>query len=113
MNLADDHTKKMKKNTILLIELELSKKNEALKSLDCGKARPPHQAHVIIQFANQANPNLTEYIVTSLPNPNSHKPRTFKNGRLINFDSRPITNLEYHFLLKFLQRETAKTHKSS
>ncbi|XP_003979043.1 diamine oxidase [copper-containing] [Takifugu rubripes] len=111
MNLADVHTKTMKKNTILLIELELPKKKEALKTLDRGKARPPRQARVVIQFANQASPNLTEYSVGPLPNPTSHKPHTFKKGRLINFDSRPVTYLEYHFLFQLIQRETAKAHQ--
>lgn len=110
MNLADARTKTMKKNTILLIELELPKKNKALKTLDRGKARPHRQAHVIIQFANQPNPNITEYIVTPLPNPNSHQPLTYKKGRLINFESRPITSLEYGFLSKFLEHATAKAH---
>lgn len=110
MNLADIHTKTMKKNNILLIELELPKKKEALKALDCGKTRPLCQAHVIIQFANQANPNITEYIVTPLPNPNSHKPITFKKNRMINFESRPIASLEYLFLYKCLQYATEKAH---
>lgn len=111
MNLADAHTKTMKKNTILLIELALPKKNQALKTLDRGKARPHRQARVIIQFANQPNPNITEYIVSPLPNPNSHQPCTYKKGRMINFESRPMTALEYEFLLKFLEHATARAHK--
>lgn len=110
MNLADAHTKTMKKNIILLIELELPQKNKALKTLDRGKARPHRQAHVIIQFANQTNPNITEYIVTPLPNPNSHQPLSYKKGRLINFESRPMTLLEYDLLLKFLEHTTVKAH---
>lgn len=110
MNLADAHTKTMKKNSILLIELELPKKSKALKTLDRGKARPHRQARVIIQFANQPNPNITEYIVSPLPNPNSHQPLTYNKGRVINFESRPITTLEYAFLLKFLEHATAKAH---
>lgn len=111
MNLDDAHTQTLKKNSILLIELELPRKSEALKILDRGKARPPRQAHVIIQFANQANPNITEYIVSPLPNPSSHKPRTFKKDRLINFESRPITSMEYFFLSEFIERTTKKAHQ--
>lgn len=111
MNLADAHTQTMKKNTILLIELELPKKKEALKTLDRGKTRPPRQARAVVQFADQASPNLTEYSVGPLPSPTSHKPRTFKKGRLINFDSRPITLLEYHFLFQLVQRATARAHQ--
>lgn len=111
MNLADAHTKTLKKNTILLIELALPRKNKALRTLDHGKARPPRQAHVIIQFANQPNVNITEYIVSPLPKPNSHQPLTYKKGRAINFESRPITSLEYGFLLQFLERATVKAHR--
>ncbi|CAF98843.1 unnamed protein product, partial [Tetraodon nigroviridis] len=110
LNLADARTKTMEKNSILLIELELPKKKKALKTLDWGKARPQRQAHVIIQFANQTNPNITEYIVTPLPNPTSHQPLSYKKGKLINFESRPMTSLEYDLLLKFLKHATAKAH---
>lgn len=111
MKLADVSINNLKKNNILLIELYLPKKNEALKALDLGQARPLRQARVIIQFGNQTKPNISEYIVTPLPTPTSHEVKTFKGGRLIDYESRPLTSWEDFYLNEFLRKITAPAQK--
>lgn len=112
MKLVDVSINNLKKNNILLIELYLPKKNEALKALDLGQARPLRQARVIIQFGNQTKPNITEYIVTPLPTPTSHEVKTFKGGgRVINYESRPMNSLEGFHLNEFLRKITAPAQK--
>ncbi|KAM3593474.1 uncharacterized protein V6R79_013681 [Siganus canaliculatus] len=111
LGLTDARSKILQKNSILLMELNVPKKQEALKALDRGQARPTRQARVIIQFGNQAKPNITEYIVSPLPFPRSYELRTFKGDRPIVFDSRPITYVEYHHLNKILNKITTKAHK--
>lgn len=101
----------LKKNSILLMELHLPRKNEALRALDYGRAKPPRQARVIILFGNQTQPNITEYIVTPLPSPNSHEVKTFKGNKFIDFDSRPMTAVEYSCLDEILTKVTTKLHK--
>lgn len=111
MELTDAHSKALNKNSILLMELHLPKKHEALRALDHGQAKPPRQARVIIQFGNQPKPNITEYIVDPLPMPKSHKIKTFKGGKTIQFDSRPITVVEYGHINYILEKITTKAHK--
>ncbi|XP_029942692.1 LOW QUALITY PROTEIN: amiloride-sensitive amine oxidase [copper-containing]-like [Salarias fasciatus] len=110
MHLTSAESKTLKKNSILLMELHVPKKHEALRALDRGHARPPRQARVIIQFGNQSKPNITEYTVSPLPRPKTHKVRTFKGGRPVAFDSRPITSVEYHHLTKTLEKITMRAH---
>ncbi|XP_075903546.1 diamine oxidase [copper-containing]-like [Nelusetta ayraudi] len=111
LGLSDTRNKTMKKNSILLVELHLPQKQRALKVLDHGHTKPPRQARVIVQFGNQARPNITEYIVSPLPLPNSHRVKTFKSDRPINFESRPITFVEYYFFERRLKELLSKAHK--
>lgn len=111
MFLTDARSRTLKKNSILLMELHVPKKRNALKALDRGLARPPRQARVVVQFGNQTRPNVTEYIVSPLPRPNSHWVRTFKGKQAIPFESRPISAVEYHHLTIALEKFTAKAHK--
>lgn len=111
LGLNDVASKAIRKNSILLIELHLPKKQRALRVLDLGHAKPPREARVIIQFGNQARPNITEYIVAPLPLPNSHRVKIFKSKRPINFESRPITSVEYYHMDRILQKVSIKMHK--
>lgn len=110
MELTDARNKIMKKNSILLIEVHLPKKHEALKALDYGQARPPRQARAVILFGNQTKPNVTEYIVGPLPSPTSHEIKTFKGGKPIQFNSRPITSVEYYHINNILEKIATTAH---
>ncbi|XP_077365061.1 diamine oxidase [copper-containing] isoform X2 [Festucalex cinctus] len=109
--LTDAHNVALKKNSILMMELQVPKKHEALRALDRGQAKPPRQARVIIQFANQTKPNVTEFIVGPLPSPNSHEVKKFKGDRPISFESRPMTAMETSHLNQSVSKITAKAHK--
>uniref|UniRef100_A0A3B4BFM1 Amine oxidase n=1 Tax=Periophthalmus magnuspinnatus TaxID=409849 RepID=A0A3B4BFM1_9GOBI len=106
---AQDHN--LKKNSILLMELHLPKKHEALRALDRGQARPSRQARVVVQFGNQTKPNITEYIVGPLPTPNYHQVKTFKGSKPVRFESRPITKVEYEHVEDLLVKIATKAHK--
>ncbi|XP_028660137.1 amiloride-sensitive amine oxidase [copper-containing] [Erpetoichthys calabaricus] len=101
----------LKKNSIFLIELHVPKKSEALRALDKGHEKPVRQARVVIQFGDQPHPNITEYIVSPLPNPTCLKPRTFKSKQSIKFESRPISLVEYKHLTKILKEVTEKAYR--
>lgn len=111
MELTDARSKTLKKNNILLMELHLPKKHEALKALDFGQARPPRQARVVILYGNQTKPNITEYIVGPLPSPTSHEIKHFKSGKPIQFQSRPITSAEYGHIDNILEKISTTAHK--
>lgn len=111
LGLTDARSKTLKKNSILLIELHLPRKHEALRALDRGQAKPQRQARVVVQFGNQNKPNITEYIVSPLPSPTSHEIKTFKGNRPIQFDSRPITATEYVHIFAILEKISIKAQK--
>lgn len=111
MRLTDARSKTLKKNSILLMELHLPRKHEALRALDRGKAKPKRQARVVVQFGDQARPNITEYIVSPLPFPRAHEVRTFKGARPILFESRPVTASEYKHIIDILEKISTKAHK--
>ncbi|KAG8009317.1 Amiloride-sensitive amine oxidase [copper-containing] [Nibea albiflora] len=111
LGLTDARSDTLKKNSILLIELHLPKKHEALRALDRGQAKPTRQARVIIQFGNQTKANISEYIVSPLPTPKTHTIKTFKGDRTIKFESRPITSVEYHHITNMLTKITTIAHK--
>ncbi|KAM9712696.1 diamine oxidase [copper-containing] [Menidia menidia] len=111
MKLTDARSATLKKNSILLMELHLPKKHEALRALDRGQAKPPRQARVVIQFGDQTKPNITEYIVGPLPSPTSHEIKTFKGKRPVQFESRPITIVEYDHINNILEKITSRAHR--
>ncbi|KAF1372730.1 hypothetical protein PFLUV_G00250440 [Perca fluviatilis] len=111
LELTDARSKTLMKNSILLIELHVPRKHEALRALDRGQAKPPRQARVIIQFGNQTNPNITEYIVSPLPTPKTHEVKTFKGDRPVRFDSRPISAVEYDHIEDLLKKIAIQAHK--
>ncbi|XP_065114959.1 diamine oxidase [copper-containing] isoform X2 [Paramisgurnus dabryanus] len=111
LGLISARDKSLKKNSILLMELHVPRKHEALRALDRGQAKPPRQARVVVQFGNQAKPNVTEYIVSPLPYPRSYQLKTFKGDRPIRFEGRPITAVEYEHLYKVLEKVGKKINK--
>lgn len=111
LELTDAASNTLQKNSILLIELHLPRKHEALRALDRGQAKPPRQARAVVQFGNQTKPNITEYIVSPLPSPNSHEVKTFKGNKPILFESRPITKSEYYHLESLLEQVATKAYK--
>lgn len=111
MGLTLARDKALMKNSILLIELHLPRKHEALRALDRGQAKPLRQARVVVQFGNQAQPNITEYVVSPLPFPTTHTLKTFKGDRPVRFESRPITAVEYEHIITILRKITSTAHK--
>ncbi|XP_066538654.1 amiloride-sensitive amine oxidase [copper-containing] [Hoplias malabaricus] len=111
LGLVSAKNKSLKKNSILLIELHVPRKHEALRALDRGQAKPPRQARAVVQFANQAHPNITEYIVGPLPFPDSYQLKMFKGDRPIRFESRPISTVEYGFIDAILEKISKKVNK--
>lgn len=111
LELTEARSKTLMKNSILLIELHLPRKHEALRALDRGQAKPQRQARVIIQFGNKTEPNITEYIVSPLPSPKTHTIKTFKGARPIRFESRPISSVEYDHIKDILGKIANKAHK--
>ncbi|XP_026858802.2 amiloride-sensitive amine oxidase [copper-containing] [Electrophorus electricus] len=111
LGLTSARDKSLKKNSILLIELQVPRKHEALYALDRGQAKPSRQARVVVQFANQAEPNITEYIVGPLPFPDSYQLKTFKGNRPVHFESRPITSVEYIHVDAILEKILRKVNK--
>nr|XP_061821701.1 amiloride-sensitive amine oxidase [copper-containing]-like isoform X2 [Nerophis lumbriciformis] len=111
LGLTDVDNMSLKKNSILMMELHVPKKHEALRALDRGHAKPPRQARVIVQFGNQTRPNITEFIVSPLPSPKSHEVKRFKGDRPIRFESRPVTAVESHHLGVMVEKIAIKAHK--
>uniref|UniRef100_W5MQE9 Amine oxidase n=2 Tax=Lepisosteus oculatus TaxID=7918 RepID=W5MQE9_LEPOC len=110
LSLSSAKSKTLKKNSILLVELHIPRKNEALKALDRGHAKPARQARVVVQFGDQSKPNITEYLVGPLPYPTAYTLKTFKSKRAIKFESRPITSVEYEHINAVLHKITNKAH---
>ncbi|XP_063780739.1 amiloride-sensitive amine oxidase [copper-containing]-like [Pseudophryne corroboree] len=104
---ADD---KFGKNIIFMMEHNVPKKAQVLNFLDKTGPKPEREARVIIYFADQPNPNITEYIVGPLPRPYYYRPH-FKGNRTLRFESRPTTRSEYgNIHLKLLQVMTKVNH---
>lgn len=111
LELTDARSTTLKKNSIMLMELHVPRKHEALRALDRGQAKPPRQARVVIQFGKHTKPTITEYIVSPLPSPRSHEVKSFKGDRPIRYESRPISAVEYHHITDTLEKITTKAHK--
>ncbi|KAM5158128.1 diamine oxidase [copper-containing]-like [Mantella aurantiaca] len=94
------------KNTIFLIEVNLPKKSKALNFLDNDGPKPQREAKVVIFFGNQANTNVTEFIVGPLPHPYYYRPIIPKGKKLIPFEARPVTSVEYEKIQKKLVEVT-------
>ncbi|MGH0138918.1 UNVERIFIED_CONTAM: hypothetical protein FKN15_002936 [Acipenser sinensis] len=110
LRLSSSRKETLKKNSIFLMELHVPKKGNALKTLDKGHAKPKREARVVVTFGDQLRPNITEYIVGPLPKPTYYKHRTFK-GKPPKFESRPISQMEYHHVTNKLQEITKKVYR--
>ncbi|XP_069815378.1 diamine oxidase [copper-containing]-like [Dendropsophus ebraccatus] len=95
------------KNVIQLIELHIPKKIQVLNFLDKNGPKPEREAKVIIYFADQLHPNVTEYLVGPLPHPYYYKPLG-RGNRTIRFESRPTTGSEYEEIYLKLQEDMMK-----
>nr|XP_056720702.1 retina-specific copper amine oxidase-like [Euleptes europaea] len=83
-------------NCIYSIDLQLPPKAESLLFLDHGGSRPLRQALVVVYFGNQPDPNVTEYVVSPLPEPTYHQDVTRqKYGGHIPYYRRPLLDAEY------------------
>ncbi|XP_041422742.1 amiloride-sensitive amine oxidase [copper-containing]-like [Xenopus laevis] len=99
---STEHT--LKQNTIFMMELNMPKKLQVLSFLDQNGPKPLREAKVVIYFADQPHPNVTEYIVGPLPHPNYYRPNVYRGNKTIKFESRPVTTTEYYFIhLKMLE----------
>ncbi|CAM5121524.1 unnamed protein product [Natator depressus] len=85
-------------NSLFLVELQVPRKSQALQFLDGGSPRPPRLARAIIFFGEQAQPNVTEFVVGPLPRPSYCRPVSYKGGRPVPFAARPVGLLEYQLM---------------
>uniref|UniRef100_A0A7M4ELB5 Amine oxidase n=1 Tax=Crocodylus porosus TaxID=8502 RepID=A0A7M4ELB5_CROPO len=93
-------------NFIYYIDVQLPAKTEVLQFLDGGGSYPPRQALAVLYFGNQADPNITEYVVGPLPIPTTHHDITMeKYGEKLPYYRRPMLAVEYKEIVGFL-RET-------
>ncbi|XP_077124090.1 diamine oxidase [copper-containing] [Ranitomeya variabilis] len=90
------------KNSIFMMELNLPKKRFVLNFLDNDGPKPQREAKVVVYFGDQAQPNITEYIVGPLPHPYYYRPVTSKRNKPVRFESRPMTYMEYEKIQKRL-----------
>ncbi|KAG8430160.1 hypothetical protein GDO86_018351 [Hymenochirus boettgeri] len=88
----------LKQNSLLMMELNVPKKHQVLNFLDKDGPKPQREAKVVIVFADQPNPNVTEYIVGPLPHPYYFRAQVYRGNKTIRFESRPVTSTEYRFI---------------
>ncbi|XP_071885148.1 amine oxidase [copper-containing] 3 isoform X1 [Anas platyrhynchos] len=102
--LVDASRAKPSDNCIASVDVQLPAKAEVLQFLDAGGARPPREALAVLYFGNQANPNVTEYVVGPLPQPTYHRDVTVqKYRRKVPYHRRPMLGSEYEQVGAFLK----------
>ncbi|XP_053322032.1 amiloride-sensitive amine oxidase [copper-containing] [Spea bombifrons] len=101
-------TNSLSKNTIFTMELNIPKKRHVLGFLDRNAPQPPREARVIIFFADQVKPNITEYIVGPLPHPYYYKPHISRGNKTVRFEARPLTKTEANKINQKLTEVTKK-----
>uniref|UniRef100_A0A8B9E2Y8 Amine oxidase n=1 Tax=Anser cygnoides TaxID=8845 RepID=A0A8B9E2Y8_ANSCY len=102
--LVDASRAKPSDNCIASVDVQLPAKAEVLQFLDGGGARPPREALAVLHFGNQANPNVTEYVVGPLPVPTYHRDVTVqKYRRRVPYHRRPMLGSEYEQVGAFLK----------
>ncbi|NXI44220.1 AOC1 oxidase, partial [Galbula dea] len=111
LGLSPSHEGPLAKNSLFLVELLPPKKHLALRYLDQSGPRPQRQARAVVFFGGQAEPNITEFAVGPLPQPNSYRPLRFKGGRSVPFTARPMTQLEYELLHGMLAEAMAPLNR--
>ncbi|XP_032934606.1 membrane primary amine oxidase-like isoform X2 [Catharus ustulatus] len=91
-------------NCIASVDLQVPAKAEVLRFLDGGGARPPREALAVLYFGNQAEPNISEFVVGPLPTPAYHRDVTErKYGGKLPYHRRPALGSEYEQLGAFLK----------
>uniref|UniRef100_A0A8C8VN60 Amine oxidase n=1 Tax=Pelusios castaneus TaxID=367368 RepID=A0A8C8VN60_9SAUR len=104
--LASGHRDTLAKNSLFLVELQVPRKTQALQYLEGGGPRPQRQARAVIFFGEQAEPNVTEFVVGPLPRPSYYRPVSYPGRRPIPFAARPMSQLEYELLHRKLAEVT-------
>ncbi|XP_055513135.1 retina-specific copper amine oxidase isoform X2 [Leucoraja erinacea] len=86
-------------NSIFMVELQLPRKDDALRFLDQGGDPPRREARAVVVFGAQTRPNVTEYTVGPLPDPTYHVDVTSHTYKSLHFNSRPLTFTEYKTIM--------------
>ncbi|MBN3308723.1 AOCX protein, partial [Amia calva] len=91
-------------NFIFLIDLHLPPKQDVLRHLDKGAAKPERKAKVVVFFG--AEGIIKEYLVGPLPHPVRHQDVTrLKYKSDVPITARPVTIGEYIQLFKFISQQ--------
>ncbi|NWV01696.1 AOC3 oxidase, partial [Upupa epops] len=109
VQLVEPSRAKPSDNCIASVDLQVPPKAEVLRFLDEGSARPRREALAVLYFGNQAEPNVTEYVVGPLPTPAYHRDVTEqKYGGRVPYHRRPVTGKEYADINALIQQELGK-----
>ncbi|XP_069733168.1 amine oxidase [copper-containing] 3-like [Phaenicophaeus curvirostris] len=109
VQLVDASRAKPSDNSIAFVDVQIPTKAEVLQFLDGRGARPPREALAVLYFGNQADPNVTEYVVGPLPMPLYHRDVTVqKYGRKLPYHCRPFTSKEFMDINALIQQELKK-----
>ncbi|NWS78198.1 AOC3 oxidase, partial [Crotophaga sulcirostris] len=109
VQLVDASRAKPSDNCVASVDVQVPPKAEVLRFLDGGGTRPPREALAVLYFGNQAEPNVTEYVVGPLPTPVYHRDVTVqKYGGKVPYHRRPVTGKEYVDIDALIQRELSK-----
>ncbi|OCT62742.1 membrane primary amine oxidase [Xenopus laevis] len=83
-------------NCIYYIDVNYPEKQAVLNYLENGGTKPKREALAVVLFGNQEDPNITEFVVGPLPNPQYHKDITLEKykGKLPYY-RRPVIGKEY------------------
>jgi len=107
LNLTHHSKATQNSNFIFLIELYLPNKQDVLNYLDSNGQKPIRRARTVIVNGAISSPNVEEYIVSPLPNPNSHvRLRLAHRREPVSFSSRPFTSKEEEGIDKIVTRTT-------
>ncbi|KAM8988534.1 amine oxidase [copper-containing] 2-like [Ara ararauna] len=106
LRLVDAARAKPSDNCIASVELQVPAKAEVLRFLDGAGARPRREALAVLYFGEQADPNVTEYVVGPLPMPAYHRDVTVRRyGGKVPYHRRPTLAAEYRQLAGFLKSQ--------
>ncbi|NXY00038.1 AOC3 oxidase, partial [Centropus bengalensis] len=109
VQLVDASRAKPSDNCIASVDVHIPAKAEVLRFLDAGGPRPSREALAVLYFGNQAEPNITEYVVGPLPVPGYHRDVTVrKYGGKLPYHRRPVSSKEYTEINSLIQRELRK-----
>lgn len=97
---------------IYMIDLHIPLKSAVLEYLDRGSVRLIRAAKVVVVRGNLATPKVEEYLVSPIPNPQTHKlARNPSYARFpIPYTSRPVDKIEYKQLYAMINNVTEKIY---